>query len=768
MSIQKTFEDALFARDWAAAEAALAEGADIERRVGATNGTALFVALGEQDLEKARWLKDHGANVQSLDSLGNCALMPLIQRNALAVFRQVVDWGFDLSVANKSGVTPALQAALFKHGTPFLEDLLRRGANPSHRSDSGTNALLVAAADNSIEMVQLLLDAKADPLAINHLGHNLIYCAVESNNPRLMKLVLDRTEEVRANGQLNVNHTSHGNSQPLARAAAAFMNPGMVVLLMRAGGDLNARDADLFGAGVPPLSLLAFVDNDGDALLVKEALLRGANPRLRDYRGNNAFYWAVNQGLDGKREVLQALIDAGLDPASPLDVQGVSPLHVALTAYDQPMDEDNQPVGPTPREVVRALIDLGFPTFPEQWYDKKLEEAAVAPPPLALALATQKMDLAEELLEGGTALNTLNSQGRSVLHYMGMVKGYTPENLQFMSMAKKVANHMSREERAAQAKKAQEESGLFAESGVKSSSAKKMTPKQLEQAQEIKEKLAEMEAAGRQIVAQAAQWLCDKGANWDLAGRGNITPLMEIAERNGVLMLGQLVRFHGVSLLAVDDQGFGIADYAWKRKADETLMALIGHCERSGDVAPIQALLYNAISASPEADSQDPQSFVERAQFLQRLQMLPRREELLEFRDEEGNTPLILAAATKQDDVVQVLLAMGANVHAKNDLGETVLHHAVDQGEADMIRQLRAAGANPHAQANDGTTPQGMAARRPARVAEAMISDTLIDVPALPELPPAVMEALEKSRQAWELLAPLRPAAPAPRRRLFS
>lgn len=767
MSIQKTFEDALSARDWAAAEAALAEGADIERRVGATGGTALFVALDGQDLEMARWLKDHGANVQSQDNLGNSALMPLIQRNALAVFRSVMDWGFDLSVVNKSGVTPALQAALFKHGTPFLEELLRRGANPSHRSDSGTNALLVAAADNSIEMVQLLLDAKADPLAINHLGHNLIYCAVESNNPRLMKLVLDRTEEVRANGQLNVNHTSHGNSQPLARAAAAFMNPAMVVLLMRAGGDLNARDADLFGSGLPPLSLLAFVDNDGDASLVKEALKNGANARLRDYTGNNAFFAAIHNGLDGKREVLQSLIDAGLDPASPLSVEGASPFHVVMGNYEQPMDEHDQPVGPSAREVVRALIDMGFPTFPERWQEKKLEASSVLPPPLALALAFLKMDLAEELLEGGTPLNTLNSQGRSVLHYMGLVKGYTAENQKFMGMAKQVVGRMTREEKAAQAKKAQEESGLFAESGVKATS-KKMTPKQMEQAQQIKDALTEMETASRTIVAQAAQWLCDKGANWELAGRGNVTPLMEMAEKNGVLMLGQLVRFHGVSLLAVDEQGFGIADYAWKGGADETLMALVGHCQRSGDITPIQAVLYNAISASPEVESSDPDSFVERAQFLQRLQMLPRRAELLEFRDEEGNTPLILAAATKQDDVVQVLLAMGANVHAKNDLGETVLHHAVDQAEADMIRQLRAAGADPQAESNEGKTPLAMASSRHVRVAEAMISDTLIDVPALPELPPAVVEALEKSSQAWDLLAPLRPAAPAPRRRLFS
>lgn len=772
MSPQQTFEDALSARDWAAAEQALSQGADIEAWRGSGNTTAFFAAVAQQDVELARWLKDHGANVKARNLVGDSALMALIQQNGLDVFRTVLDWGFDLSAPNNSGVTPVMQASLFKHGTEFMAELLKRGANPSHPSASGANALLVAAASDQLEMVQLLLDANADPLAVNYLGQNLLYCAVDSNNPRIMKLILDRTEQVRAEGKLDVNHSSHGNSRPVARAAAAYMNPAMVVLLMRAGADLNARDADLFGSGLPPLSLLAFVDNDGDASLVKEALARGANPRLRDYRGQNAFGWAIVSGLDGKREVLQALIEAGLDPTSPLTVAGHSPLHVAVWSYKQPLEEDGSPAGPSPREVVRALMDMGFPTFPERWQDKRLQQAqqeqGVAPPPLALALATQKMDLAEELLAGGTPLNTLNSEGKSVLHFMGMVKGYSENDLGFLEQARKVVGHLSREEKAEQAKKAQAAGELFSDSGVAPATSKKMTPKQLEQAQQVKQQLAEVEAAGRAIVAQAAQWLCDQGANWELKGYGGVTPSMEIAERNGVLMLGQLVKYHGVSLLAVDDHGFGVADYAWKGKADETLMAIIGHCQRTGDWAPVASVLYAAVSSSPDVDAQDPQTFVERSRFIQRLRLLPQIPELIEYRDEEGNTPLIVAAATKQDDVVQLLLAMGADVKATNHMGETALHHAVDQNEADMIRQLRWAGADPEAVDSNERTPRSMAKGRGPRVADAIVSDTLIEVPELQELSAGVREAMENSALAWERLAPLRPSAPAPRRRLFA
>jgi hypothetical protein len=773
MSIQQTFDDALLNRDWAAADEALAQGADINHRRGVRLVTPIYAAMEKQDMEAIQWLKERGADINLPDARGDSILMGIIQRNDSFLFNTVIDWGLDLSAPNQDGVTPVLQAALFKHGTAYMRELLRRGADASHRSSSGTNALLVAAGSNLFEMVQMLLEVGADPLAINHQGHNLIHAAVHSKNAKLLKLVLDHTEQVRAEGKLNINYSSHGNSKPIALAAAT-LEPTMVVLLMRAGADLNARDANLFGTGVPPLSVLAMVDDDGEASLVKEALALGANPRLRDYQGNNAFYWAINGGLDGKREVLQALIDAGLDPATPLDTQGLSPLH-AVWGYQQPIGENGEEMGPTPRQVIRAMIDMGFPTFPERWEDKSvathLGEKMTLPPPLALALLTQKMDFAEELLEGGTPLNTLNNEGLSVLHYMGHVKGSSMQDLEAMAQAKKIVGIVTRQEQQEQAKKAQDEEGLFASSGVPAEEgAQKKKKKQQDLAevrQEFQRRLEEMEAAGRAIVAQAAQWLSDHGANWDLRGRAGVTPLMNIAESNGVLLLGQLVNFHGAELLAQDDEGFGVADYAWKGNADETVAAILGHCARQNDWAPVQALMYNAILSSPEVSSEDPSSFVERSRFLQRLRLLPTRPDLLEFRDQDGNTPLIVAAATKQDDVAQLLLAMGADVHASNHMGETALHHAVGQGEADLIRQLRWAGANPEATTRTGVSAAELAKNGHVRVKEAMISDELIEVPSLTDISLAVMEAREHAQGAWERLAPLRPAAPAMRRRLF-
>lgn len=61
-------------------------------------------------------------------------------------------------------------------------------------------------------------------------------------------------------------------------------------------------------------------------------------------------------------------------------------------------------------------------------------------------------------------------------------------------------------------------------------------------------------------------------------------------------------------------------------------------------------------------------------------------------RDENGNTPLIVAAQNGHDDVVATLLAAKADVRAKNNQGQTALDLAVTGGHDECVRLLKQAG----------------------------------------------------------------------------
>src|SRR5712691_8096806 len=76
-----------------------------------------------------------------------------------------------------------------------------------------------------------------------------------------------------------------------------------------------------------------------------------------------------------------------------------------------------------------------------------------------------------------------------------------------------------------------------------------------------------------------------------------------------------------------------------------------------------------------------------------------------------GITPLHLAVAYNDIEVVDYLLSRGAELHARTPTGQTVLHIAAIQGEAPIIRRLIEVVADVHAADRSGATPLHWAAR---------------------------------------------------------
>lgn len=65
------------------------------------------------------------------------------------------------------------------------------------------------------------------------------------------------------------------------------------------------------------------------------------------------------------------------------------------------------------------------------------------------------------------------------------------------------------------------------------------------------------------------------------------------------------------------------------------------------------------------------------------------------IRDNDGNTPLHIAAQIDYSDAVRWLLVVQADVNARNNRGETPLILAVQQRNAGVVRQLVDGGADP-------------------------------------------------------------------------
>jgi ankyrin repeat protein len=77
----------------------------------------------------------------------------------------------------------------------------------------------------------------------------------------------------------------------------------------------------------------------------------------------------------------------------------------------------------------------------------------------------------------------------------------------------------------------------------------------------------------------------------------------------------------------------------------------------------------------------------------------------LNARDEDGATPLHLAAFTGRSDLARRLLSRGADVNAKDSLAWTPLHYAAQQHSKELTELLIAVGADVNARNSLGRSP---------------------------------------------------------------
>jgi ankyrin repeat protein len=331
----------------------LKRGADVNTRTTNNGVTPLYLACANKDVDRARFLLDHGADANASDKDGGTPLHQVIAQadersKAIAdlllkhgtapdIFAHaqlgrnekvlaLLDEKPDLSHAQGPGGQTLLHIAAANGNLDLVKALVIRGADleardrwagwtPLHSAACGGRAdvvkhliehgakvevpgtykqvpLYTASMQGHTEVVRLLIAAGADINATTTWGYFPLATAAQEGRIEVVKLLLDAGADV---------NRSVKNSGTVLDAALSRGRDEVAILLIERG----ARVVDTGDTYSPPLHEAA---TSNSAKMIRLLLKAGVPVNLLNERDDTALDWALG---NGKTDAVKALREAG-------------------------------------------------------------------------------------------------------------------------------------------------------------------------------------------------------------------------------------------------------------------------------------------------------------------------------------------------------------------------------------------------------------------------------------------------------------------------
>jgi ankyrin repeat protein len=251
--------------------------------------------------------------------------------------------GIDINARNSAGYT-ALMAAAKNGQVEIVNKLLERKANVDIQGNNGLTALMLAAENNQLSIVKALLAKKADPNLQDNSGWSALMKAVYGGNTECVVAIADRSRQEVNRGLL---------------VAALMDHKDTAKALLDRGAEIDTRADD----GRTPLMLAA---SKGFADLVSFFLHEGADRALTDSSGNTA---AALASAKGSREIVSLLQNA-----PPPSAGGASENSGPARLPDQ------KPVTASDHErLAKSQRTLGEPNAPREPVAERSQESDQSP-----------------------------------------------------------------------------------------------------------------------------------------------------------------------------------------------------------------------------------------------------------------------------------------------------------------------------------------------------------------------------------------------------
>ncbi|KAK8929334.1 Ankyrin-3 [Metarhizium anisopliae] len=282
----------------------LERGANAMTRSNSNVVHAVFQAATGDGAETIRLYLDAGFQPDCTGDDGGSILNVAAFYGPLATVQLLVERGADVNAADKKGTAPIHRAAM--RDTPeIVEYLLHQGADLEE-----ITALCAAIREGSIDIIKLLVEAKADVGSKRGMPERL---AIEKNRRDILEILVDHGVVPGRPGQRLLGYLWMWSQTSLEQLLRKYPKINH-----------NARDS----AGRTLLIVAVGHGMCPDILPEDPTLLN-----LQDHRGQTALIYAIRRG---HHETVQRLLEAGGDPLS-RDVRGRDALYWAALRGDADM-----------------------------------------------------------------------------------------------------------------------------------------------------------------------------------------------------------------------------------------------------------------------------------------------------------------------------------------------------------------------------------------------------------------------------------------------
>jgi ankyrin repeat protein len=216
---------------------------------GASGDSPLTKAVKANDVQAVRALLKSGAEVNVRSGDGSTPLLWAANNGSVEIARALIASKAVVDAANDFGVTPLLQAS--KIGDSAMVDLLlRSGAHPSKAHPEGETPLLAASRSGSVPTVRLLLARGVDVNAAEKFQNTtaLMWAAAEGHID-VVDLLIEAGADPNRQGHVTTLTERHNADHPTGGFTALMFaaragNDALVRRLVARGANVNLKNGD--------------------------------------------------------------------------------------------------------------------------------------------------------------------------------------------------------------------------------------------------------------------------------------------------------------------------------------------------------------------------------------------------------------------------------------------------------------------------------------------------------------------------------------------